>query len=416
MIEQREEERRPHLARGLDDEVALAALGIALAVLVQVLHHHHRGVDHHADGDGDAAEAHDVRVDAEPAHADEGDEHADRDGEDRHEGRAQVQQEDDADQRHHQHLLDQLVAQGVDRALDELRAVVGDVDLHALGQAVLELGEPLLDPVDHLEGVLAEAQQHDAGDDLALAVHVDEAATHLGAQLDARDLAQQDRCVALRIDGDGDGLEIVERLDVALAANHELGLRHLDQAPAGLDVGALDRLADLRERHAEGAQLLRIDLDLVLAHEAADRGHLGDTLETHQVVAQVPVLDGAQLGQIQSAEVGRARELALRDAPIAVAVEGLDEVVQGVGLERLGTAEHRALLDAEELAELCLGVDADLLAAHALAGQAPAQKAPGAALAASDQAPLLRLGKLALLDAAPSHPHPARSGARGPGG
>ena len=47
-------------------------------MLVRVLDHDDGGIDHGADGDGDAAQAHDVGVDAERAHGDEGDQHADR--------------------------------------------------------------------------------------------------------------------------------------------------------------------------------------------------------------------------------------------------------------------------------------------------------------------------------------------------
>ena len=114
--------------------------------------------------------------------------------------RAEVEQEEHADRGDHQHLLGELLAQRRDRPLDQLRAVVGDVDLDALRQALLELVEALLHPLDHAPGVLAEAQQHDARDDLALAVHVDETASHLGPELDAGHLAQQDRRVPLRID------------------------------------------------------------------------------------------------------------------------------------------------------------------------------------------------------------------------
>ena len=45
--------------------------GVALQVLVRVLDHDDGGVDHRADGDGDAAERHDVGVDPLPAHDDE---------------------------------------------------------------------------------------------------------------------------------------------------------------------------------------------------------------------------------------------------------------------------------------------------------------------------------------------------------
>jgi hypothetical protein len=52
-------------------------------MLVGVFNHHDGGVDHRADGNGDAAKAHDVGPDAEPAHRGEGHEEADGQHDDR---------------------------------------------------------------------------------------------------------------------------------------------------------------------------------------------------------------------------------------------------------------------------------------------------------------------------------------------
>jgi hypothetical protein len=68
-------------------------------MLVRVLDHHDRRIDHRADGDGDAAQAHQVGVHAQRAHGDEGDQDADRQHQDGDQRAAHVQQEDDADQR-----------------------------------------------------------------------------------------------------------------------------------------------------------------------------------------------------------------------------------------------------------------------------------------------------------------------------
>ena len=66
----------------------------ALEMLVRVLDHDDRRVDHRADRDGDAAQAHDVGVDAEQAHRDERDQHADRQHDDRDQRASHVHQED----------------------------------------------------------------------------------------------------------------------------------------------------------------------------------------------------------------------------------------------------------------------------------------------------------------------------------
>ena len=101
------------------------------SLLVRVLDHHHRRIDHCADRDRDAAERHDVGVHPLVVHDDERDQHAERERDDRDERRAQVEQEDDADERDDDELLDELVAQMCHGALDQLRAIVGFDDLDA---------------------------------------------------------------------------------------------------------------------------------------------------------------------------------------------------------------------------------------------------------------------------------------------
>ena len=79
-----------------------------------------------------------------------------------------------------------------DRLLDELRAIVGRDDLDALGEARLDLAEPLLDGLDHRQRVLAVAHDHDAAGRLALAVELREAAADVGADAHLRDVPDAD--------------------------------------------------------------------------------------------------------------------------------------------------------------------------------------------------------------------------------
>ena len=77
--QQREEERRPDLpARGDVASEPRLLRASALEVLVGVLDHHDRGIDHGADRDRDAAQAHDVGGEPEALHRDEREQHADR--------------------------------------------------------------------------------------------------------------------------------------------------------------------------------------------------------------------------------------------------------------------------------------------------------------------------------------------------
>ena len=119
--QQREEQRRPDLGGRCGDHVPACFAGQRFArmpvlpflnVLVRVLDHHDRRVDHGADGDGNAAERHDVGVDALIAHHDEGEQDAQRQGDHGDQGRAQMEQEEGTHQRDHDELLDQLAATG----------------------------------------------------------------------------------------------------------------------------------------------------------------------------------------------------------------------------------------------------------------------------------------------------------------
>ena len=58
--------------------------------LVGVFDHYHRRIDHRADGNRDAAQGHDVGVDALETHDDKSDQHPNRQRDDRHQGRTQV--------------------------------------------------------------------------------------------------------------------------------------------------------------------------------------------------------------------------------------------------------------------------------------------------------------------------------------
>ena len=91
-----------------------------------------------------------------------------------------MEQEYDADEGDDGALLDQRAPERLDRAVDQVRAVVDRIDGDALRQARRDLGEASLDVADHGERILAEALQGNAGDDLALTVHLGNAAPLVG--------------------------------------------------------------------------------------------------------------------------------------------------------------------------------------------------------------------------------------------
>ncbi len=179
-------------ARLRDDPPAvLVGERLPLHVLVDVLYHHDGAIHHGADGDGDTPQRHDVGVDPLQVHHDKGGQNRDGQGDDHHQGRAQVEQEGQTDQHHHGELLHQLAGEVVDGALDKVGSIVDGDDLHPLRQAGFELGQASLDPVYGVLGILAVTHDDDAAHHFPFAVEFGDAASHLGAGDYIRHVTQQ---------------------------------------------------------------------------------------------------------------------------------------------------------------------------------------------------------------------------------
>ena len=85
---------------------------------MRILYHDDGRIDHGADGDGDAAQRHNVGVDPLVAHDDEGGEDTQGQRDDGHQRRAQMKQKQHAYHRDHNELLEQFMRQRVDGAPD----------------------------------------------------------------------------------------------------------------------------------------------------------------------------------------------------------------------------------------------------------------------------------------------------------
>ena len=261
-----------------------------------VLHHDDGGIDHGPDSNGDAAQGHDVGGDALLRHDYEGPEDAKRQGDDRHEGRTNVQQEDQAYQGNHQGFLDQLVVQVIHRPLDQRRPVVDRHDLNSWRKTGLDLDDLGLHRLDDRQGVLAGAHDHHAPGDLAFAVQLHDTAAQFRPFDDAGDVGQQHRRAALGIDHHV--LQLAEIFGVAGRAHHQFGLSLLDHPAADLAAGRLHGADDPRQGNPVGPQPVGIDEHLIFLDEAADRGHFRHAGNGGQLELDEPVLQRSQIGQI----------------------------------------------------------------------------------------------------------------------
>ncbi len=89
--QERIKERRSDFAGGIQDDLPVGfAAAIALQMLVGVLDHDDRGVDHGTDGNGNAAQAHDIGVDPLGMHDHKGQQNGHRQGADGHQSAGQM--------------------------------------------------------------------------------------------------------------------------------------------------------------------------------------------------------------------------------------------------------------------------------------------------------------------------------------
>ena len=89
-------------------------------------------------------------------------------------------------------------------------------------------------------------------------------------------------------------------MDVAEAADHVVRARHFEHAATDFAVAVADFVDHRFQRNLEREQPIRIELDLVLLDETADSGDLGNSRDGFDRIADVPVLQTAEVGQTVS--------------------------------------------------------------------------------------------------------------------
>ena len=187
-------------------------------------------------------------------------------------------------------LFDQGMLQVVDRALDQVGAVVGDDELDSFGErslALLELGLHSPDDVHH---VLAVAHDDDSARHLPLAVELGDAPAHFGAQLDPGDVFDPNRR-PFAVGPDSQVADVVQRPNVPAPPHGVFLAGELYDPAAHFVVALADDLDDFVDGQIEGEQLDRIEDHLVLLDVSADRRDFGDARNARNPIADVPVVE-----------------------------------------------------------------------------------------------------------------------------
>src|ERR1700730_19014713 len=96
-------------------------------------------------------------------------------------------------------------------------------------------------------------------------------------------------------------------MQIAESANHVFRAAHFKQASTNFVRTCSNSFDDCRERDSVHAKFVGLHVDLILAHESANRGYLGHSWNRFELVAQIPILKAAQVGQTASMAVVHKR-------------------------------------------------------------------------------------------------------------
>ena len=121
-------------------------------------------------------------------------------------------------------------------------------------------------------------------------------------------IGDADRRALCRVGLDDDLLDVAGVLDPADAADDVLGVSLLHHLAADGGVGPGHGREQLAQGHVVGAEIVGVDVDLVLDGKTADGGHLGHAGDRVELVAHVPVLNGPQPAQVLPFALDRVPE------------------------------------------------------------------------------------------------------------
>ena len=199
-------------------------------------------------------------------------------------------EENHADERDDDALLDQLLAQRRDRALDQIAAIVGRHDPDPFGQRRFDLLDFLFDAVNDIERVLAVAHHYDSADGFAASVQFGDTTPNVAAEMHSGDVLQINRRPVL--DFEDNVLDVLDFLNVATAAHVIFRARDLENFAADIGVAHFDGVNHLGERNVVSNERVWIEIDLVLFYETTDRRDFGHALHGRKRVTEIPILNG----------------------------------------------------------------------------------------------------------------------------
>ena len=194
-------------------------------------------------------------------------------------------------------LLDELFLQIGDRALDQVGPVIGGYNLHPFGQGRGDLLDLLFNPLDDIVGVNAETDHHDSAHHFSGPIQFSRTAADVRSQNDLADIFHQDRGAPL-IRADDNVFDIGDVLDVPPAPDHVFPTGKLQDPRPRIPVSLADVIGHGHDGHFVSVEGIGVDVHLVLLDKTADGSHFSHPGNGLEPVTDVPILQGAQLGEV----------------------------------------------------------------------------------------------------------------------
>src|SRR5271170_1430138 len=206
-----------------------------------------------------------------------------------------MEEEDDDDNADDDGLFQQIALKRFNRGINQAGTVISRHDDDTCGKRGCDLTELLFDSVNDVQGIQTLAHDDDSADSFALAVPLGDSFADVGPKTHGSKIAQENWSSVLA--ADRNCCEIIQRPQIAEAANHILCATQVEHSAAHLIGAGLHSVDDRREGDTIGKQLVRIELHLVLADEAADARNFRDSRHSFESIPQTPVLQTAQLSK-----------------------------------------------------------------------------------------------------------------------
>jgi hypothetical protein len=302
-------DRRGDFAGGAENQVQRRQIVRRLGELAfDVFNDHHRGIDQHADGDGQAAQTHQIGRKAGGAHQDEGGERGERQHQRDDQRRAQVAEEGEEQQDNQHDGFEQRFRHRTDSAVDQIAAVVEGFDADALGQGRGNFGQPGFDAGDHGLRIGAAQAEHQALHRFALAIFGDCAIAGQATKANFSDIGNSHDVAILGLQNNG--FYVVDRTNGPFGPHQQRFFAIGQAAGAVVAVIGFQYGLQILQRQTAGGQALRVGHDFKGADFAAQTIHIGDAGNGAQLRPDHPVEQAAFFRQRQIALDGEHEHLA----------------------------------------------------------------------------------------------------------